>query len=118
AEVCALLRDYLGGRRLRLVDRFPDLGDDADPDLLDLALVLADEAVRDVEREEVVQLADMGDGILAGRGLHGHRSVRGDEAADAVPAPDAAVIPVLPGQPGDREIENPGVVIRSEEHTS
>src|SRR5712692_8300135 len=111
AEVRPFLRDDLGRCGLRLVDRVPDLGDDADPDLLHLALVLADKAVGDVEREEVVQLAHVGHGILARGGLHGHRPVGRDEAAHAVPAPDAAIIPVLPREAGDREIENPGVVV-------
>src|SRR3989442_12861832 len=78
AEVRPLLRDDLGGRRLRLVDRVPDLGDDADPDLLHLALMLANEAVGDVERQEVVQLADLRHRILVRRGFHRPPSVPGD----------------------------------------
>src|SRR2546422_7634369 len=88
AEVRPLLRDDLGGRRLRLVDRVADLGDDADPDLFDLALVLANEAVGDVERQEAVQLADVRHGILARRSFHRHRAGRGGEAADPVAAAD------------------------------
>src|SRR5256885_6091106 len=112
AEVRPLLRDDLGRRRLRLVDRVPDLGDDADPDLFHLALVLADEAVGDVEREEVVQLAPVGHGSLARGGLHGHRPVRRGEAADAVPAPRPSHVPLLPGRaryPARRQPRNGGV---------
>src|SRR3989449_6086490 len=105
AEVCPLLGDDLGRRGLRLVHRGPYLGDDADPDLLHLALVLADQTVGHVPREGVVQLAHVGHRILARGGLHGHRPVRRDEAADAVPAPGAAVNPRLPGDTAERMIE-------------
>src|SRR2546426_2067042 len=94
AEVRPLLRDDLGGRRLRLVDRVPDLGDDADPDLLHLALVLANEAVGDVEREEVVQLADVRHGVLARRGLHRHRAVWRDQAAHTVSSAHASYVAI------------------------
>src|SRR2546422_10236324 len=96
AEVRPLLRDDLGRRRLRLVDRGPDLGDDADPDLFHLALVLADEAVGGVEREEGGQLAHVGHRILVPRGLPGHLPGRRDEGAAAGSPPRAALLPRLP----------------------
>src|SRR3989475_13303437 len=73
AEVRPLLRDDLGRRRLRLVAPVPDLGDDADPDLFHLALVLADEAVRDVERAEGCPPSPLGSRVSCPGGLHGHR---------------------------------------------
>src|SRR5438128_6304936 len=111
AEVRPLLRDDLGRRRLRLVDRVPNLGDDADPDLLHLALVLADEAVGDVEREEIVQLAHVVYGIIARGGLHRLLPLWCYESADAAHALDAAVIPVLTRAVGDRQLENPRIVV-------
>src|SRR3990172_11004643 len=74
-EVHARLRDDLHRGRLWLLDGSSDLGHDADPDLLHGARVLGRDPVRELEREEVVQLAYMGDGVLAGRGFHRHRSV-------------------------------------------
>src|SRR5207245_4494451 len=68
AEVRPLLGDDLRRRRLRLVDRVPDLGADEDPDLFHLALVLADGAVGEVERAEVVRLAAIGIGLRSSGG--------------------------------------------------
>src|SRR2546428_11450535 len=62
AEVRPLLGDDLRRRRLRLVDRVPDLGDEADPDLFHLALVLADEAGRRCGRRGGVQTGPLGHG--------------------------------------------------------
>src|SRR3989442_5560584 len=53
----ALLRDDLCGSGLRFVDRLADLRHDPDPDLLHFTRVFLHEPVRDVEGEEVVQLA-------------------------------------------------------------
>src|SRR2546422_5000793 len=65
AEMGPFLRDDLSRRGLRFVDWLPDLRDDADPDLLHLARVLLHDAIRDLERQEVVQLPDVRD-----RGSH------------------------------------------------
>src|SRR2546427_9186867 len=101
-----LLRDDLRSSGLRFVDRLADLRHDADPDFLHLALVLLHEPVGDVEGKEVVQLADVGDRVLPCRGFHGHRSVWGDEATDPIAATDAAIVPVLPRQTGDGEVQD------------
>src|SRR2546427_7586268 len=106
-----LLRDDLRGSSLRLVNRLSDLRHDADPDLLHLARVLLHEPVGDVEGKEVVQLADVGYRVLPCRGFHGHRSVWGDEATDPIAATDAAIVPVLPRQAGDGEVEDAGLII-------
>src|SRR3989441_944126 len=111
AKMGPFLWDNLSRRGLGLVDWLPDLGDDADPDLFHLARVLLHDAIRDLERQEVVQLPDVRHRIFPGGGLHRHRSVRGDEAAHSVPAADAPIVPVLPGEPRDREVEDPRIVV-------
>src|SRR5205823_14216946 len=105
-EVRALLLDDLRGRGLRVIDRLADLGHNPHPDLFHLPGVLPHDPVRDVEREDVVQLAHMGHGILPGRGLHGHRPIRRDEATDPVSAADAPIVAILPRQARHGQVEN------------
>src|SRR5512136_1578722 len=91
-EARPVLRDDLGTRNEGLVDGVPDLGEDADVDLLD-PLHLLHALPGDLGGEEVVDLPDVVDGVFARGRLHGHGPVRGDEAVAAVAPPDGTVVP-------------------------
>src|SRR5208337_1485685 len=74
-----------------LVDRFSDLGEQADVHLLD-AVDFPDRFLRDLSREEVVDLADMVDRVLAAGRFHAHRAVGGNKPVAPVATPDRTVV--------------------------
>src|SRR5437773_541139 len=110
-ELRVLLEDDLRGGGRGLVDRLADLRHDPDPDLPDASLELLRDPVSGLVREDVVQLPDVGDGILPRHGLEAHRAIRRDEARVPVPAADAPVVAVLPRQACDGEVEDSRVVV-------
>ena len=127
-EVDAGPRQHLDRRDQRVVDRRPDLREEADVALLD-PLDPGHAGVRDLRREDVVDLADVVDRVLARGGLHRHRPVRRDQPVRAVAAPDRAVVAHLGRGPGhgqedraaldvvgrvDVDVDGPGRVLPAE----
>lgn len=78
---------------------------------LRLGLHLPGHVLRDDRGEHVVYLPDVGDGVLARGGLHGHGTVRGDQAVAAVAAADGPVVAVLLREAGDGRVEDAPLVV-------
>ncbi|HVB47221.1 MAG TPA: hypothetical protein VNF69_02400 [Burkholderiales bacterium] len=109
AERRRILQPHLHVHELRIGDRQADAAHQIAVGLA-RTLDFVDHGARDAVGGQVVQLADVRDRVLAGGRLEAHRPVGGDQAVQAVAAPDLAVVAGLGGESRDSELEASGRV--------
>ena len=90
-------QDDLHGCVEGLGDGLSDLGEQPDPDLC-LVGDLVCNIVGDELGHDVVDLSDVGDGVLSGGCLHGHGPVGGDQSVAPVSTSDRSVVSHLLGK--------------------